>query len=222
MGPIISVQRARRTFGDVVALDDVDLAVSEGEIVGLLAPTGAGKSTLLSLITGQRRPASGTVRIFGADPRTPAARRWLGTTPQQTGLPATLKVGEVVDFVAGHYANPMSRAEALERFQLTELAGRQTGGLSGGQQRRLAVALSLVGRPRLVLLRAHHRARRRSSASAVAGAAGLPRRWRHHRAHQPLPRGGRGAGRAGRRHRAGPSAGRRRPRHGALDRKSVV
>ena len=152
MGPIISVQRARRTFGDVVALDDVDLDVSEGEIVGLLGPNGAGKSTLLSLINGQRRPDSGTVRIFGADPRTPAARRWLGTTPQQTGLPATLKVGEVVDFVAGHYANPMSRAEVLERFQLTELAGRQTGGLSGGQQRRLAVALSLVGRPRLVLL----------------------------------------------------------------------
>ena len=152
MGPIISVQRARRTFGDVVALDDVDLEVREGEIVGLLGPNGAGKSTLLSLINGQRRPDSGTVQIFGADPRTPAARRWLGTTPQQTGLPATLKVREVVDFVAGHYPNPMSRAEVLERFQLTELAGRQTGGLSGGQQRRLAVALSLVGRPRLVLL----------------------------------------------------------------------
>src|SRR5690606_28911558 len=76
----------------------------------------------------------------------------LGTTPQQTGLPTTLKVGEVVDFVAGHYPDPMSREEALARFDLTDLVGRQTGGLSGGQQRRLAVALSLVGRPRLVLL----------------------------------------------------------------------
>lgn len=152
MEPIISVQRVRRTFGDVVALDDVSLEVGAGEIVGLLGPNGAGKTTLLSLINGQRRPDSGTVRIFGGDPRTPGARLALGTTPQETGLPPTLKVGEVVDFVAGHYCDPMSRAEALERFELTELAGRQTGGLSGGQKRRLAVALSLVGRPRLVLL----------------------------------------------------------------------
>ena len=152
MEPIVSVRGARRTFGGVVALDGVDLEVGEGELVGLLGPNGAGKTTLLSLITGLRRPDSGTVRIFGADPRIPASRLRLGTTPQQTGLPPTLKVGEVVDFVAGHYPDPMSREEALGRFDLTDLVGRQTGGLSGGQQRRLAVALSLVGRPRLVLL----------------------------------------------------------------------
>ncbi|HLT83768.1 MAG TPA: ABC transporter ATP-binding protein [Phototrophicaceae bacterium] len=152
MQTIVSVRGARRTFGEVVALDGVDLEVGEGELVGLLGPNGAGKTTLLSLIAGLRRPDSGTVRIFGADPRLPATRLRLGTTPQQTGLPPTLKVGEVVDFVAGHYPDPMSREEALARFDLTDLVGRQTGGLSGGQQRRLAVALSLVGRPRLVLL----------------------------------------------------------------------
>lgn len=152
MQTIVSVRGARRTFGEVVALDGVDLEVGEGELVGLLGPNGAGKTTLLSLIAGLRRPDSGAVRIFGADPRLPATRLRLGTTPQQTGLPPTLKVGEVVDFVAGHYPDPMSREEALARFDLTDLVGRQTGGLSGGQQRRLAVALSLVGRPRLVLL----------------------------------------------------------------------
>ncbi|WP_131106373.1 ABC transporter ATP-binding protein [Ornithinimicrobium sufpigmenti] len=152
METIISVQHARRTFGQVVALDDVSLEVGAGELVGLLGPNGAGKTTLLSLVNGQRRPDSGSVRIFGADPRNPAARLSLGTTPQETGLPPTLKVGEVVDFVAGHYADPMSRTEALQRFELTGLVDRQTGGLSGGQKRRLAVALSLVGRPRLVLL----------------------------------------------------------------------
>ncbi len=150
--PIITVEHARRTFGEVVALDDVSLTVRAGELVGLLGPNGAGKTTLLSLVNGQRRPDSGTVRIFGQDPRTPSARLSLGTTPQDTGLPPTLKVGEVVDFVAGHYADPMSREEVLERFALTGLVDRQTGGLSGGQKRRLAVALSLVGRPRLVLL----------------------------------------------------------------------
>ncbi len=152
MNAIISVRGVRRTFGDVVALDGVDLDVAAGELVGLLGPNGAGKTTLLSLITGLRRPDSGTVRICGADPRTPAARLALGTTPQETGLPPTLRVGEVVDFVAGHYPEPMARAEILERFDLADLAHRQTGGLSGGQKRRLAVALALVGRPRLVLL----------------------------------------------------------------------
>lgn len=151
-GSAVDVQQVRRTFGDVVALDDVSLAVRPGEIVGLLGPNGAGKSTLLSLVNGQRKPNAGTVRIFGQDPRQPAARIGLGITPQETGLPASLKVGEVVDFVSGHYPDPMPRAELLARFDLTDLAHRQTGGLSGGQKRRLAVALSLAGRPRLVLL----------------------------------------------------------------------
>ncbi|HLV55830.1 MAG TPA: ABC transporter ATP-binding protein [Actinotalea caeni] len=150
--PVVAVDGVRRTFGDVVALDGVSLAVRPGEIVGLLGPNGAGKSTLLSLVTGQRKPDAGTVRLFGQDPRLPAARIGLGVTPQETGLPPSLTVGEVVDLVSGHYPDPMPRAELLERFDLADLARRQTGGLSGGQKRRLAVALSLAGRPRLVLL----------------------------------------------------------------------
>ncbi|WP_439647206.1 ABC transporter ATP-binding protein [Cellulomonas triticagri] len=150
--PLVALDRVTRRYGDVTALDDVSLTVGEGEMVGLLGPNGAGKSTLLSLVQGLRRPDSGTVRLCGLDPRDPAARVGLGSTPQETGLPATLRVGEVVDLVAGHYRDPMPRGEVLERFGLTDLARRQTGGLSGGQRRRLAVALSLVGRPRVVLL----------------------------------------------------------------------
>ena len=151
-GALVELDGVTRRYGDVVALDDVSLAVGAGEMVGLLGPNGAGKSTLLSLVSGLRRPDAGTVRLAGRDPRDPAARAGLGTTPQETGLPSTLRVGEVVDLVAGHYADPMPRGEVLERFGLTDLARRQTGGLSGGQRRRLAVALSLVGRPRVVLL----------------------------------------------------------------------
>ncbi len=149
---MLEAAHVTRRFGSTVALDDVSLTVRSGELVGLLGPNGAGKTTLLSLATGLRRPDAGTVRLFGGDPRSPASRVLLGTTPQETGLPPTLRVGEVVDFIAGHYPDPMPRAELLDRFGLGDLARRQTGALSGGQRRRLAVALALVGRPRLVVL----------------------------------------------------------------------
>ncbi|WP_402469855.1 ABC transporter ATP-binding protein [Isoptericola aurantiacus] len=149
---VITVDGVTRRFGDVVALDDITLDVGPGELVGLLGPNGAGKSTLLSLISGQRRPDTGTVRLLGGDPRDARSRIGLGITPQETGLPPTLRVGEVVDFVGGHYPASRPTAELLEQFGLAELARKQTGALSGGQKRRLAVALSLVGRPRVVLL----------------------------------------------------------------------
>ncbi|GAB3095023.1 ABC transporter ATP-binding protein [Isoptericola nanjingensis] len=149
---VVAVRGVTRRFGDVVALDDVSLDVGPGELVGLLGPNGAGKSTLLSLVSGQRRPDAGTVRLLGGDPRDAASRAGLGITPQETGLPATLRVREVVDFVGGHFAGPVPTGELLEQFGLADLARRQTGALSGGQKRRLAVALSLVGRPRVVLL----------------------------------------------------------------------
>ncbi|MGW6007213.1 ABC transporter ATP-binding protein [Oerskovia enterophila] len=151
-GSLVSAQHVTRRFGEVVALDDVTLEVGAGELVGLLGPNGAGKSTLLSLVSGQRKPDSGVVRLFGGNPRDASSRQGLGLTPQETGLPATLKVREVVDFVGRHYANPVPTGQLLEQFGLSELAGRQTGAMSGGQKRRLAVALSLVGRPRVVLL----------------------------------------------------------------------
>ncbi|EYR65190.1 ABC transporter ATP-binding protein [Actinotalea ferrariae CF5-4] len=148
----VRVRGVTRRFDATVALDDVTLDVHRGEIVGLLGPNGAGKTTLLSLVSGVRRPDAGTVRLFGRDPRDAVARVRLGTTPQETGLPATLRVGEIAAFVAGHYPDPMPVGELLETFGLTDLARRQTGGLSGGQKRRLAVALALAGRPDLVLL----------------------------------------------------------------------
>jgi ABC-2 type transport system ATP-binding protein len=141
-----------RRFGDRLALDGVDLEIAAGELVGLLGPNGAGKSTLLSLFTGVRRPTSGRVELGGGDPRHPASRRILGVTPQETGLPPALRVAEVIDFVRAHYPDPLSREEVLDRFGLADLRRRQTGGLSGGERRRLAVALGFVGRPRIVLL----------------------------------------------------------------------
>ena len=145
-------QGATKRFGSTVALDRIDLEVRAGELVGLLGPNGAGKSTLVGLLTGSRRPSSGRVQLCGGDPRDPRNRRTLGVTPQETGLPASLRVGEVVDFVRAHFPNPMPRPELLDRFGLADLERRQTGGLSGGQKRRLAVALAFAGGPQIVFL----------------------------------------------------------------------
>jgi ABC-2 type transport system ATP-binding protein len=144
--------QATRSYGPVTAVDHVSLDVPAGQLLGLLGPNGAGKTTLLQLLTGLRRPTSGTVELFGGDPRDAASRRRLGCTPQETGLPPTLRVHEVVDFVAGHFDHPVPTAELLEQFGLDGLGRRQTGGLSGGQKRRLAVAVAFAGRPELVVL----------------------------------------------------------------------
>ncbi|WP_327582736.1 ABC transporter ATP-binding protein [Nonomuraea sp. NBC_00507] len=141
-----------RRYGEVLALDRVSLDIKAGELVGLLGPNGAGKSTLINLFVGLRRPTSGTVELLGGSPQDPAMRRGIGVTPQETGLPESLRVGEIVDFVSAHYPEKTDKDELLARFGLGDLVKRQVGGLSGGQRRRLAVALAFAGRPRLVFL----------------------------------------------------------------------
>lgn len=152
MTNLVQLEGVSRRFGDVVALDDVNLAIEPGRIVGLLGPNGAGKTTLLSLVQGLRRPTGGKVTLFGGSPSDYRTRAELGCTPQETALPPTLKVGEVIDYVGAHFENAIPRDELAEEFGLSELLKRQTGALSGGQKRRLSVALAFVGRPKLVLL----------------------------------------------------------------------
>ncbi|GAA3587643.1 ABC transporter ATP-binding protein [Nonomuraea rosea] len=152
MTVLVRAIEAARRYGDVLALDRVSLDISAGELVGLLGPNGAGKSTLINLFAGLRRPTSGTVELFGGSPLDPALRRGIGVTPQETGLPESLRVGEIVDFVSAHFPERYGTAELLARFGLGDLVRRQVGGLSGGQRRRLAVALAFAGRPRLVFL----------------------------------------------------------------------
>ncbi|UBU17247.1 ABC transporter ATP-binding protein [Nonomuraea gerenzanensis] len=141
-----------RRYGEVQALDRVSLDIRAGELVGLLGPNGAGKSTLINLFVGLRRPTSGRVELLGGSPADPVVRRGIGVTPQETGLPEVLRAGEIVDFVSAHFPDREDRGELLARFGLGDLAKRQVGGLSGGQRRRLAVALAFAGRPRLVFL----------------------------------------------------------------------
>jgi ABC-2 type transport system ATP-binding protein len=121
-------------------------------VVALLGPNGAGKTTALAMLLGLRRPDSGRAELFGCDPRLSSSRSQIGVTPQETGFPPTLRVCEILDLVRAHFATPASTAELVDRFGLTELARRQAGGLSGGERRRLSVALAFAGRPRILFL----------------------------------------------------------------------
>jgi ABC-2 type transport system ATP-binding protein len=141
-----------KRYGKIEALRGFSLAVPTGEVVTLLGPNGAGKTTALSILLGLRSPDAGTARLFGRDPRDLAARRQVGVTPQETGFPSTLRVGEVVDLVRAHYPDARETADVLEQVGLAGVARRQTGGLSGGQKRRLAVSLAFVGNPSAIFL----------------------------------------------------------------------
>jgi ABC-2 type transport system ATP-binding protein len=149
---VAELRGVHKRYGKVEALQGIDLQLHAGELVALLGPNGAGKTSAVGILVGQRRPDAGSARLFGRDPTLPAARRSVGVTPQEVGFPDNLTVTEVVDLVRVHYPHPAPTSELLERFGLAEVAGRRAGGLSGGQQRRLAVALAFAGRPQAVVM----------------------------------------------------------------------
>jgi ABC-2 type transport system ATP-binding protein len=148
----VQLANVRKRFGLVEALAGLSLEIGAGELVALLGPNGAGKSTAISLLLGLRRPDAGSARLFGRDPCDPGGRSAVGMTPQESALPQLLTVREVVELVRAHFRAPFDTADVLDRFGLSALATRKAGGLSGGEKRRLAVALAFVGRPRLVVL----------------------------------------------------------------------
>jgi ABC-2 type transport system ATP-binding protein len=141
-----------KRYGGRAVLDGVSVELRQGELVVLLGPNGAGKTTLVGIMTGLRRPDAGEVRLFGEDPRRPLARRTIGVTPQQIAFPKALRAREVLDLVRGHALRPEPMDRLAERFQLAAILDRQTGGLSGGEMRQLALAAAFAGRPQLVFL----------------------------------------------------------------------
>ena len=131
----------------------LDLVLPQGTFLALLGPNGAGKTTALSLLLGLRKPDRGEALLLGGSPLDIDVRRRIGATPQTSAFPAPgSRCGEIVAFVAAHYPDPMPEARLYERFGLGALAERQVGGLSGGEQRRLGVALALLGNPEVVFL----------------------------------------------------------------------
>lgn len=141
-----------RRFGAVVALDGITLALHPGELVALLGPNGAGKSTAISIAVGARSPDSGDALLFGLDPRLAHARAAIGVAPQETSFPPTARVRELVGLVRSHFPAPAQTEHLFAEFGLTRVANRLAGGLSGGERRRLALALAFAGRPKLLVL----------------------------------------------------------------------
>ena len=141
-----------KSYGNVRALSGLDVTLGAGEIHAFLGSNGAGKTTAISIMTGLRRADSGSVEVLGADPRDSTVRRRIGLTPQESGFPNNLRVSEVLRLVRAHYPTPLSDNDLFASFPLQSVWQRQTGGLSGGQKRSLAVALAFVGNPDLVFL----------------------------------------------------------------------
>jgi ABC-2 type transport system ATP-binding protein len=155
----VSVIGLRKAYGEKVVLDDVDLSIGEGEVFGLLGPNGAGKTTMVRILSTLIHPDRGTASVFGHDLRTEpgAVRSLIGVTGQFSAVD-NLLTGEENLFLIGrllHLAPIERRARAaglLERFDLVEAAQRTPATYSGGMKRRLDIAMTLMGRPRLIFL----------------------------------------------------------------------
>ncbi|MFG1880330.1 ABC transporter ATP-binding protein [Micromonospora sp. NPDC049102] len=150
----ISVRGLRKAYGDNVAVAGVDLDVHRGEVFALLGPNGAGKTTTVEILEGYRHRDAGEVAVLGADPARPDAdwRSRVGIVLQGTGEFDELTVAEVVRHFSGFYPDADDPAKVIERVGLAAKAKARTHTLSGGQKRRLDVALGIIGRPELLFL----------------------------------------------------------------------
>ena len=151
---VIEVRRLAKHYGAVRAVDGIDLTIHAGEVFALLGPNGAGKTTTVEILEGHRRRTTGEVRVLGFDPET-GGRRFrerIGIVLQSSGIERELSVREVVGVYRPMYPLPRSVDEVIELVGLGAKADTRVKALSGGQQRRLDLALGLIGDPDLLFL----------------------------------------------------------------------
>jgi ABC-2 type transport system ATP-binding protein len=152
MPTVIEVGNLRKTYGSVIAVDDVSFEVNEGEIFGMVGPNGAGKTTTIECIEGLRRPDDGSVKLLGMDPseKRRAIANHIGVQLQESALPPRLRVVEALELFASFYERRADAEELLDILGLTEKRSSAFGKLSGGQKQRLFIALALINRPKIV------------------------------------------------------------------------
>ncbi|GAA2258367.1 multidrug ABC transporter ATP-binding protein [Streptomyces ruber] len=152
--PVIQARGLTMSYGDVDVLHGIDLDIHRGEVFALLGPNGAGKTTTVEILEGFRRRSAGEVSVLGADPERgdDAWRGRIGLVLQSWRDHRRWRVAELLTHFATYYPDPRDPAELLALVGLTGQAGRQVDRLSGGQRRRLDVALGIVGRPELLFL----------------------------------------------------------------------
>jgi ABC-2 type transport system ATP-binding protein len=150
----VQVRGLRKSYGDVEAVRGIDLDVARGEVFALLGPNGAGKTTTTEIIEGYRERSAGSVTVLGRDPADldRDTRSRIGIVLQSTGVDPYLTVEETIDLYRGYYPSPRPRDEVIDLVGLREKATTKVSRLSGGQQRRLDVAIALAGDPELLFL----------------------------------------------------------------------
>src|SRR6266536_2024742 len=153
-GTAIVIKDLRKSYGDVEAVKGIDLTVREGEVFALLGPNGAGKTTTVEILEGFRNRDAGEVSVLGYDPskRDRALRSRIGIVLQSTGIDPYLPMAETIELFRGYYPHPRSVDEIVEVVGLQEKRDTRVLKLSGGQQRRLDVAVALAGDPDLLFL----------------------------------------------------------------------
>jgi ABC-2 type transport system ATP-binding protein len=148
----VALRGLTKRYGEVIAVDNLDLTIHPGEVVALLGPNGAGKSTTIDMLLGLARPDAGSVRLFGLPPVEAVSRSRVSALLQSGGLLPDLTVGEIVSLAASLNRNPRPVRPALERAGIADLAKRRIARLSGGQQQRIRFAMALVANPELIVL----------------------------------------------------------------------
>jgi ABC-2 type transport system ATP-binding protein len=153
-GPVAVVEDLRKQYGDVVAVDGLSFTIEAGEVFALLGPNGAGKTTTVEILEGHRRRTSGSVTVLGFDPQSGgrAYRERIGIVLQEAGFDEEFTVKELVTMCSRLYPRRRDVDETIERVGLADKANARTKTLSGGQRRRLDLALGLVGDPDLLYL----------------------------------------------------------------------
>ncbi len=150
----IDLRGLRKSYGSLEAVRGIDLRVERGEVFALLGPNGAGKTTTVEILEGHRARTAGEVSVLGHDPgrNEPVLKRRVGIVLQQTGVDLYLTVREVVEMIAGYYPAPRDVDEVIGLAGLTEQRDQRVKKLSGGQRRRVDLAVALAGDPELLFL----------------------------------------------------------------------